>query len=57
VITSSTSYLDTSTVSGVTYTYTVHARDAAGNESVASNAATINTGSTTSGGGKGGKPR
>lgn len=54
-----TPYLDRATTSGVTYTYTVFARDAVGHESPPSNAVTLTAGGTGggSGGGKGGRPR
>ena len=48
-------YLDRATTTGVTYTYTVFARDAVGNESASSNAVTLSAGST--GGKGGGRPR
>jgi len=49
--TANTSYLDKSTSNGLTYSYTVVARDSVGNESGPGNAVSVTIGGGTSGGG------
>jgi hypothetical protein len=53
VVVSGTSYIDRNTTSGASYDYTVHALDAVGNESGASNVVSLTLGGK-SGGPKGG---
>lgn len=52
-----TSWVDSATSSGTTYTYTVRAVDRVGNPGAVSNAASATLGGSTGGSGGGGKPR